>query len=50
MADKRRFVGPSGAVFVPNVDDTTIDQMVRDGQWKPFVEQAPVKRDYQRKQ
>ena len=51
---KRRFVGPTGAVFVPNVADDTIEQMVRDGEWAPFVEPepepVPVKREYKRKQ
>ena len=44
---KRRFVGPGGAVFVPNVPDDTIEQMVRDGEWTPYEEPkpAPVKRD-----
>lgn len=41
MTDKRRFVGPSGAVFVPNVPEDTIEQMVRDGEWKPIPEPKP---------
>ena len=51
MAAKRRFVSSGGAVFVPNVPEDTIEQMVRDGEWKPFVEPTPVpvKRDYKRK-
>lgn len=35
MAGKRRFVGPNGAVFVPNVADDTIEHMVKTGQWSP---------------
>lgn len=54
MAEKRRYVGPAGAVFVPNVDDETIRGKVSAGEWKPFVEPkpepAPVKRAYKRKQ
>jgi hypothetical protein len=52
MAVKRRFVGPGGAVFVPNVPEDTIEQMVRDGLWKPFEEPKPEpeKRSYKRKQ
>jgi hypothetical protein len=38
MADKKRYVGPGGALFVPNVSEDTIDQMVRDGEWKPLPE------------
>lgn len=41
MADKKRYVGPGGAVFVPNVSQDTIDQMVRDGEWKPLPEPTP---------
>lgn len=41
MADKRRFVGPDGAVFVPNVADDTIDYMVKTGQWTPVEETKP---------
>jgi hypothetical protein len=41
VAEKKRFVGPSGAVFVPNVADDTIEQMVRDGEWKPFEAPKP---------
>ena len=37
MGDKRRFVGPAGAVFVPNVDELTIKQMVDAGQWTAVV-------------
>lgn len=42
MAGKRRFVGPDGAVFVPNVSDDTIDVMVAKGEWTP-VETKPDK-------
>lgn len=38
MGDKRRFVGPDGAVFVPNVADDTIEHMVSTGQWTPVEE------------
>lgn len=38
MVDKRRFVGPNGAVFVPNVADDTIEFMVAKGEWTPFEE------------
>ena len=30
---KRRFVGESGGVFVPNVSEDTVDFMVSSGQW-----------------
>lgn len=39
-ADKRRFVGPSGAIFVPNVPDDTIEVMVASGEWTPLAEPA----------
>lgn len=32
---KRRFRGPGGALFVPNVDDETIAVMVEAGEWTP---------------
>lgn len=41
MAGKRRFVGPGGGVFVPNVDDETIEQMVESGEWVPVEESTP---------
>lgn len=41
MADKRRFVGPGGGVFVPNVDDQTIEQMVKAGHWTPVEPERP---------
>lgn len=44
MAGKRRFIGPSGAVFVPNVDELTIKQMVAAGEWTPVpAPEAPKK-------
>lgn len=38
--NKRRYVGPGGAVFVPNVDEVTIRLKVAAGEWKP-VEDKP---------
>lgn len=35
MAEKRRFIGPGGGVFVPNVDDETIRQKIKSGEWEP---------------
>ena len=35
MAEKRRFIGPGGGVFVPNVDDDTIALRVQSGEWEP---------------
>ena len=37
MAVKRRFVGPSGAIFVPNVPDDTIAVLVASGEWTEVV-------------
>jgi len=37
MAEEtRRFKGPSGAVFVPNVPDDTIALKVQAGEWTPL--------------
>jgi hypothetical protein len=47
MADKRRFRGPSGAVFVPHetVDEVTIKTLVDAGEWTPVDEKkAPAKK------
>lgn len=43
--DDRRFVGPSGAVFVPHslIDEVTIARNVEAGEWTP-VEPRPVKK------
>lgn len=41
MAGKRRFVGPGGAVFVPNVPEDTIEQQVAAGIWTPVAESLP---------
>lgn len=44
-ADKRRLVGPGGAVFVPNVDEDTIQLRLASGEWselpKPKAEPKP---------
>jgi hypothetical protein len=32
--EKRRFIGPNGAVFVPRVDESTIAQKVEAGEWR----------------
>jgi hypothetical protein len=41
MADKRRFRGPSGAVFVPHetVDEVTIKTLVEAGEWTPVEDE-----------
>lgn len=50
MTDKRRFVGPSGGVFVPHptVDEVSIATAVASGEWTPVVEKLatpqPVKK------
>lgn len=55
MAGKRRFIGPSGGIFVPNVPEDTIAQHIKDGIWTPVKDDAPaepvkpVKRAYTRK-
>lgn len=45
MGDKRRFVGPAGAVFVPHetVDEVTIKTLVDAGEWT-LVESKPAKK------
>lgn len=42
--DKRRFVGPGGAVFVPNVPDDTVELKVKAGEWTP-VEPTPERKE-----
>lgn len=37
MPDKKRFVGPFGAIFVPNVPDDTIEVMVKAGEWRAYA-------------
>ena len=45
-SDGRRFVGPSGAVFVPHqlIDEDTIQSKVDSGEWTPVVEKSSAKK------
>lgn len=45
MADKRRFRGPGGGLFVPcpAVDEDTIKQHVASGDWTPVEDKSESK-------
>ena len=44
MADKRRFRGPGGGVFVPHptVSEETVQQYVELGEWTPVEVEKPA--------
>ena len=42
MAEKRRLVGPSGAIFVPNVPADTIAFMLKTGEWTEVPAPEPA--------
>lgn len=46
---KRRYIGPNGGVFVPNVDEATVAVMVAAGEWREIPPSPVVDRPVRRK-